>query len=96
MSGQRSSYYSQRQPDKPRMDAQRCSGTVQCECTPDALGYTVGKTLGSGTYAKVKAAWSPHQRRMVSRFLLILQRLAEPHPLRPAGREERALFNSHL
>jgi hypothetical protein len=33
---------------------------------PEALGYTQGKTLGSGTYAKVKAAWSPFERRMVS------------------------------
>ena len=32
---------------------------------PEALGYTQGKTLGSGTYAKVKAAWSPFERRMV-------------------------------
>lgn len=33
---------------------------------PEALGYTQGKTLGSGTYAKVKAAWSPFERKMVS------------------------------
>ena len=33
---------------------------------PEAIGYTQGKTLGSGTYAKVKAAWSPFERRMVS------------------------------
>ena len=31
----------------------------------EALGYTTGKTLGSGTYAKVKAAWSPFVGRMV-------------------------------
>lgn len=34
--------------------------------TPEGLGYTLGKTLGSGTYAKVKAAWSPQERQMVS------------------------------
>ena len=33
--------------------------------SPEALGYTMGKTLGSGTYAKVKAAWSPFVGRMV-------------------------------
>ena len=32
---------------------------------PETLGYTQGKTLGSGTYAKVKAAWSPFERKMV-------------------------------
>lgn len=32
---------------------------------PEALGYTQGKTLGSGTYAKVKAAWSPFEKKMV-------------------------------
>ena len=36
---------------------------------PEALGYTQGKTLGSGTYAKVKAAWSPFEKKMVSFFL---------------------------
>ena len=34
--------------------------------SPEGLGYTLGKTLGSGTYAKVKAAWSPFERKMVS------------------------------
>ena len=29
------------------------------------LGYTLGKTLGSGTYAKVKAAWSTRHQTMV-------------------------------
>ena len=33
--------------------------------SPESLGYTMGKTLGSGTYAKVKAAWSPFAGRMV-------------------------------
>lgn len=43
---------------------------IQCssELVPcaEALGYTMGKTLGSGTYAKVKAAWSPFEGKMVS------------------------------
>lgn len=34
------------------------------------LGYTLGRTLGSGTYAKVKAAWSPYLLQMVSPALL--------------------------
>ena len=33
---------------------------------PETLCYTLGKTLGSGTYAKVKAAWSPHEKSVVS------------------------------
>lgn len=72
MSGQRSAYCPprERQSDKPRMEVQRCMGAIECECTPEALGYTIGKTLGCGTYAKVKAAWSPHQRRMVSQSTL--------------------------
>ena len=41
----------------------RCSD-LEVPC-PEALGYTQGKTLGSGTYAKVKAAWSPFEKRMV-------------------------------
>ena len=45
---------------------------IYLQCTSDlvpcaeALGYTMGKTLGSGTYAKVKAAWSPFEGKMVS------------------------------
>ena len=39
------------------------SDLVPC---PEAMGYTMGKTLGSGTYAKVKAAWSPYEGKMVS------------------------------
>jgi len=39
---------------------------------PEALGYTMGKTLGTGTYAKVKAAWSPYEGRMVSIILNFL------------------------
>ena len=30
--------------------------------SPEDLHYTLGKTLGSGNYAKVKAAWSPYVR----------------------------------
>ncbi len=37
----------------------RSSSSVQ------ALGNTVGKTLGSGAYAKLKSAWSPFERQMV-------------------------------
>ncbi len=32
------------------------------------LGYTLGKTLGSGKFGKVKAAWSPFERRMVKKL----------------------------
>ena len=34
--------------------------------SPEQLHYSLGKTIGSGTYAKVKAAWSPYERKMVS------------------------------
>ena len=34
--------------------------------SPEELHYTLGKRLGSGTYAKVQAAWSPYERKMVS------------------------------
>ena len=37
---------------------------------PEALGYTQGKTLGSGTYAKVRAAWSPFEKKMVRNMIL--------------------------
>ena len=37
---------------------------------PEQLQYTLGKTIGSGTYAKVKAAWSPYEKKLVSPFLL--------------------------
>ena len=51
----------------PRQIYIRCSSElVPC---PEAMGYTMGKTLGSGTYAKVKAAWSPFEGRMVSELL---------------------------
>ena len=33
---------------------------------PESLGCVLGRTLGSGTYAKVRAAWSQKQRIMVS------------------------------
>ena len=39
------------------------SDEVPC---PEALGYIPGRVLGSGTYAKVKAAWSPYENRVVS------------------------------
>ncbi len=38
------------------------SKSVPC---PQILGYTLGKRLGSGKFAKVKAAWSPYEGRMV-------------------------------
>lgn len=48
----------------PRQIYIKCSSDlVPCA---EAMGYTMGKTLGSGTYAKVKAAWSPFEGRMVS------------------------------
>ena len=48
----------------PRQIYIKCSSDlVPCA---EAMGYTMGKTLGSGTYAKVKAAWSPYEGRMVS------------------------------
>ncbi len=33
--------------------------------TVESLGYVLGKTLGSGTYAKVKAAWSSSKHELV-------------------------------
>lgn len=48
---------------------------------PEALGYTLGKTLGSGTYAKVKAAWSPKEKKMVSINIVVAPPNIEPHPL---------------
>ena len=43
---------------------------IQCSSSevpcPESLGYIQGKTLGSGTYAKVKAAWSPFENCLVS------------------------------
>ncbi len=57
-------YYQQ----NPRSIYLQCSASeVPC---PEALGYTQGKTLGSGTYAKVKAAWSPYERKMVSEAMV--------------------------
>ncbi len=47
----------------PNKYIRRSYKSVPC---PQALGYTTGKTLGSGKYAKVKAAWSPYEREMVS------------------------------
>ena len=53
----------------PRQIYIKCSSDlVPCA---EAMGYTMGKTLGSGTYAKVKAAWSPYEGRMVSPTYLI-------------------------
>ncbi|CAI8028295.1 Testis-specific serine/threonine-protein kinase 3, partial [Geodia barretti] len=34
--------------------------------SPEQLHYSIGKTIGSGTYAKVKAAWSPYERKMIA------------------------------
>ncbi len=35
---------------------------------PQVLGYTLGRTLGSGKFGNVKAAWSPFERRMVKKL----------------------------
>ena len=35
---------------------------------PEALGYTIGKTLGGGRFSQVKAAWSPFEGEMVSKY----------------------------
>ena len=35
---------------------------------PESLGCVLGKTLGSGTYAKVRAAWSQKQHKLVGHF----------------------------
>lgn len=57
----------------PRQIYIKCSSDlVPC---PEAMGYTMGKTLGSGTYAKVKAAWSPYEGRMVSPTYLYFAQL---------------------
>lgn len=41
--------------------------SVQMEYLPTAktLPYVTGRTLGSGTYAKVRAAWSRQDNQMV-------------------------------
>jgi len=35
----------------------------------ESLGYSLGKTLGSGTYAKVKATWSARHDKMVGNYI---------------------------
>ena len=39
---------------------------AECPNLDLQLGYILGKTLGSGTYAKVKAAWSKRHQNLVS------------------------------
>ncbi len=59
--------------DVSRQAAEPCPKKKYLGCSsksipcPQVLGYTLGKTLGSGNYAKVKAAWSPFERKMVSK-----------------------------
>ena len=52
--------------------------------SPEQLHYSLGKTIGSGTYAKVKASWSPYERKMVS-----------PTPFR-ATAHARLYYNTYL
>lgn len=40
--------------------------SADCPALDQQLGYILGKTLGSGTYAKVKAAWSKRHQNLVS------------------------------
>ncbi len=47
---------------RPRKYLRCSSKSIPCV---QALGYTMGETLGSGANAKVKAAWSPFERQMV-------------------------------
>ncbi len=58
--------------EKSRVDQRLTENAVQCWNTTtdlvpsaDSLGYVVGVTIGSGSYAKVKAAWSPTLRKQV-------------------------------
>ncbi len=46
----------------------------ECAPCPQALGYTPGKSLESGTFAKVKASWSPFQNTMVRQFVLLAKK----------------------
>ncbi len=48
--------------NSPKLYLSCPSTSIPC---PQVLGYTLGKTLGSGKFAKVKAAWSPYELRMV-------------------------------
>ncbi len=36
-----------------------------------SYGYTMGSTIGEGSFAKVKAAWCPHNKKMVSNIYII-------------------------
>lgn len=40
--------------------------STECPSLDQQLGYILGKTLGSGTYAKVKAAWSKRHQSLVA------------------------------
>ena len=61
--------------DSPCVYAQYSTAKVP---SAEHLGYTLGRTLGSGTYAKVKAAWSPYLLKMVSpAFLTLLTRICK-------------------
>ena len=42
---------------------------AECPNLDQQLGYILGKTLGSGTYAKVKAAWSKRHQNLVSNLI---------------------------
>eukprot|EP00731_Ephydatia_muelleri_P007808 Em0004g146a len=55
------------------------------------LGYTLGKTLGSGTYAKVKAAWSPYLLQMVALKILNKKAASKDFLTRFLPREIRIL-----
>ena len=54
--------------DRRQLYLRCCSECMPC---PQALGYTLGKSLESGTFAKVKAAWSPFQSTMVRQCVLL-------------------------
>ncbi len=54
--------------DRRQLYLRCCSECMPC---PQALGYTLGKSLESGTFANVKAAWSPFQNTMVRQCVLL-------------------------
>lgn len=47
----------------------KVTAVAECPNLDQQLGYILGKTLGSGTYAKVKAAWSKRHQSLVSNFI---------------------------
>ncbi len=57
--------------DRRQLYLRCCSECMPC---PQALGYTLGKSLESGTFAKVKAAWSPFQSTMVRQCVLLAKK----------------------